>query len=495
MDIVSAHRYLQESLKELRAHHHSLESRPLKAELRHVRTGPGSVHFQIWWTGVSSRVANDLVWDAFDVEIGHAENLNKFTSRVDTAELRVTGGDVLPGFHKPVPDVPLFRYQPQRFRAFVPFAKNLVHLAENSGDTMFTADTINAVAQEYIQNQRDPGALMIRPRITNRNKRELRDITELGLFFCEFNRTGRQIFDFPHTLIEMFRHTDVADIPLDALQFPYPCFYLYFGPQTDLETKPGWHPDGAYVSVLGETKHIQMLLTSAPPDVATYARWLSHHEPIYAQAMSPEMTKIGVGEATEMVLAEKINELRKQINGPGLPIEAAVDDLRAEGVDVPDGMKIGDASQRNARAELEALPAKQAAWREMLNLVVNALAYLSAYPEDIDQRWPDNTPRSLYLQSQDGTPKQKRRARSKLSSLGYTSVHMCGRRIRQNASLPSDPANETSTRKPTWVRGHWVRQPYGPKHSLRRLQWRMPHLRNATETPSPEETGHIYAVS
>jgi hypothetical protein len=79
--------------------------------------------------------------------------------------------------------------------------------------------------------------------------------------------------------------------------------------------------------VIGEAQTINMLLTSAPPDVATYARWTSNPEPVYIQGLSAEKMRIGVGEATDMVLSEKIKELQEQINGPGLPLEAAIQDL------------------------------------------------------------------------------------------------------------------------------------------------------------------------
>ncbi|WP_239057090.1 MULTISPECIES: hypothetical protein [Cutibacterium] len=33
------------------------------------------------------------------------------------------------------------------------------------------------------------------------------------------------------------------------------------------------------------------------------------------------------------------------------------------------------------------------------------------------------------------------------------------------------------------VRGHWTHQPYGPKRSLRRLQWVAPFIRGPQEAP------------
>jgi hypothetical protein len=320
---------------------------------------------------------------------------------------------------------------------------------------------------------------------------------DLGLFFADFCRCGREIFDFPAAMIEMFRKTDVDDIPLAAIKAPYPCFYLYFGPQRDLETKPGWHPDGAYVAIIGagDNTVMQMALTSAPPDEASYAAWLSNPEPAYVQAVAAERLKLGVGEATDLVLSDKMAELRKQIANPpgdGM-IREAVESLGGEGTRL-DGMEFSDNTANFARKELEGLPALHAAWQQMLRLVVNALAYLSAYPEDIRTEWPKKAPQDLCLKLQNGSPKQQQRARSHLAALGFTAIHLCGKGFRDQppeAGLPSAPG-EQAPRKQTWVRGHWYNQAYGPQHSLRRLKWRMPHLRGGEE--SPDEPGHIYLV-
>lgn len=489
-------KYLESNLTALRRHHDksSKGSTLLKAELRHLRIDPTTAHVQIWWVGVPSMVAREFAWDAFDLHFEQPEHLAEFLrGTVDIHGLSLSEADISLAIRRPPPEVPLFRYQPQRYRALVPLAKRMAQLAQGSQQCMFTHETLEAAMRDIATNSPSPASSLLRPRIENPNPRPEKDAAQLGMFFAEFNRCGRQIFDMPSALIERFRLTDVDDIPFDALRLPYESFYLYFGPQLDLETVPGWHPDGAYISTLAATKHIQMLLTSAPPDIGTYAMTNVVPEPVYIQVLTPEKLKVGVGEATEMAFAERMKELREQMEGGG---PSSFDEQNdGEELDLPDGMEVVDVSKEHARQELSMLPAMQAAWRETLKLVVNALAYLSAYPDDIELHWPENTPQTLYSKSQDGTPKQQHRAKSKLASLGFTAIHMCGLRFSKQTSSDNASTADARNQRPTWVRGHWVRQAYGPQWSLRRLQWRMPHLRNASEIGKDDPSGHIYLVT
>lgn len=49
-----------------------------------------------------------------------------------------------------------------------------------------------------------------------------------------FQHNGRNIFDLSKTLAQLFRYTDVEDVPIESVVFPYDVLYLYFGPQHDL---------------------------------------------------------------------------------------------------------------------------------------------------------------------------------------------------------------------------------------------------------------------
>ncbi len=142
MALDEAYLYLRESLQALRAHHnHSSGQESMvrfKAELRRSPLGPNTTHFQVWWVDVPSRVANAFIWDAFNVEATTPADIDNFIEEArKVPSLQISEKEVSRAICKPVQDVPLFRYQPQRFRALVPFAKRLAQLSGST--TMFSS--------------------------------------------------------------------------------------------------------------------------------------------------------------------------------------------------------------------------------------------------------------------------------------------------------------------------------------------------------------------
>lgn len=128
-------------------------------------------------------------------------------------------------------------------------------------------------------------------------------------------------------------------------------------------------------------------------------------------------------------------------------------------------------------------------YRESLRLIVNALCFITAYPEDIEVQWPQATPKKL-LSKTVGTFRESRRTKSKLASLGYIPIHLCGLKIRKIAAEES-----AFPKKPIqghWRRGHWRNQAHGPKLQLHKLIWIMPVMVNTTDEPA---MGHLYLAS
>lgn len=205
------------------------------------------------------------------------------------------------------------------------------------------------------------------------------------------------------------------------------------------------------------------------------------------------MMGMGLGHAIDEVLAAKMAELSKQMRGETAALhQKALAELKAEGL-VSEDTNIRDASVKSASDEFMALPRKHKVWREMLRLVINGIAYLSSYSDDSQRVWSKRTPADLLEQLAKGTPKVQQRAQSKLAALGYVPVHLCGRKFAEMVEQQIDTGSQREGKRPSWVRGSWVWQPHGPQHSLRRLQWRMPHLRNKNEDGEP--LGHLYLAS
>jgi hypothetical protein len=474
--------YLQESLADLVEHRVSVSSGQdqSKVELRHVKDGANILHCQIWWTAVPSSVAHEFMWDAFDVDCPTMADVNEL---LEDASHAVALGSVpaKPLGWRHATDLPLFLIHPQRFRALHPIGKAMAQFSQGKTDCAFNMSGIQAAGDAYMTAQnRDHQRSCLRTQVVRGRNRDMMDMLHLGTFYADFCCAGRNIFNFPPEMTNLFRRTDVSDIPLDLIQFPFRSLYLSFGSQDELEVAPGWLADGAYVSMLGDRSAIQFALTCVPKDPDQYARWLEHPEPVYVQSIGKDKMAMGIGEAAELVFADQLAELRKQIEKP-------------DKHGLPDGVK--DATALFAAAELGHIEGRYRAWEGMLRLVINALAYLSAYPDDIVKQWPKGTPKNLHLLTEDGSFKQKRNAASKLAELGFSEIHYCGKRIQEQADARSRNPDGDSMKTATWVRGHWKKQPYGPALSLRKLQWRMPILRNADSLPDDVAVGHIYQVT
>lgn len=482
MQLSAINEWLSSSNAELRLHRLSClahgELDKTRAEIRIGATSDDTVTVQLWWVGVPSLVAHEFLWDDCEVL---ASDPKAVVSELDIERLGLSVGSATPKvISRPsVTNVPMFEFHPQRFRSLHPLGKEMASSSHN--EIGFTHSTMQRAANSLMAAQRTATQeTPLRNQISHDSRKQFNDVVQLAMFFSDFYAAGKQIFSFPPALSAMFRRTDVNDIPLDALQMPYRTIYLSFGAQADLTTPDGWLVDGAYVSMLGDNEVMQFALTFSPQEHSHYARWAEYVEPVYIQAMNSQMMKIGVGEAADQVLSNKVAELRKQITTPK---ELA----KSEG--------IRDISAENASAELERITELHKVWSEALKLVINALAYLGSYPDDISSKWPDKTPQRLYLQTQDGTDKQRRTAVSKLAALGYTPIHLCGKQFNEQVTETSTRSTDHVANKPTWVRGHWVRQPYGPGRTLRKLQWRMPLLRNANVSETEEPMAHLYLVS
>jgi hypothetical protein len=493
LNFSQANDYLSRSVSELIAHRNSVGN-GREGDLMEVRTAKinGTTVVQIWWTNVPSSVMTKFMWDGVSID-GHDET--RVTELVASLIAMGCVPSKEPLSHRwpeQVPHVPMYDFHPQRFRALIPLAKTAAQVAQ-SGMPAFSIESMRTVGNHLVPADRERIAITpLRLRI-QAPPRSREKVLDTCMFYGDWVQHGRHIFDFPSALAEAFRRTDVDDIPLSAVHFPYDSFYLHFGPQRDLETAPGWHPDGAYVSVIGDPNVklvVNLCLTSIPADPSMALAWDAYPEPVYIQAISSELMGTGIAEAADRVLAEKMATLRKQAGSSDKTLEAAAADLKEAGL-IPEDLKLKDASAHNASSELERLPNLHAAWKEMLRLVINGIAYLSGYGDDVSTDWPAKAPADLLKQQGEGTPKQRQRANSKLAALGYTPVHICGKRFAEQRE--SSSSHREGEKRPVWVRGSWVRQAYGPRHSLRRLQWRMPHQRN--KDAEGEALGHLYLVS
>lgn len=393
---------------------------------------------------------------------------------------------------------PLFRFHPERFKQTRSwYLKPIQALRKNRPAPKSNNEAVmhfNLEAQHIIQESAN---LSARTPLKGRQVGTDALDGELSLFvlFDQFQRCGRQIFDIPPILSEMFRNTDVENVPIDMLHSPYESFFLHFGPQDDLELEENWSVDGAYITHMPKSKLLQVVLVARPKDDAAVRLWHSTPEPCYAFVFDESTATMDVGMALDTVLSAKLAEYDKQIAGGNAEMEAnlkrARGELESRGVDLSKyqiSARVAEGAAKRAQVEKKRFPV----FREALRLVINSICYLTAYPEDSDSVWPDDTPVALRTKAVSSNEKEAKRAKSKLEALGYSAVHTCGQYYRQKEPGLNESTGQTVKRH--WRKGHWLRQFHGEGRLLRKLQWRMPRLINRHLNPDDPVDGHIYMV-
>ena len=105
-----------------------------------------------------------------------------------------------------------------------------------------------------------------------------------------------------------------------------------------------------------------------------------------------------------------------------------------------------------------------------LQLLGNALAYVSAYPEDVREQWQPGTPEAIVIKA-GRAGKEGVNAASRLFSMGFRRV----RRVGEDFEVADEArGGGGGAKSPHWRTGHWRHQAHGPQMSLRKLIWIRP---------------------
>jgi hypothetical protein len=371
---------------------------------------------------------------------------------------------------------PLERYHPERYRLSRPFSRQIITTYRNYtriGNAP-TSDCFQAVA-DCIANSHNN--LPFDERTTS--TRSLMKEISLSMHYASFYIHGRQVFHFNDEISKQFRKTDIDEIKIECLAFPYDVFYMGFGRQFDLRLDDVSFVDGAYISVLGQ-EDLQIMLTTIQDGYDLSKSWILQTDKYYYLSLSLRDRSSNIATVASKALQEDLAERQQD------PLANEPNMMEFQGVTV-----INRRSE-TLKTELEEVGSGYSVFWEALRLVINGLCYVSAYREDIEARYPDDTPSNLLDKLQNPTkPKDSQRAASKLTSMGYTKIHYCGKAFERLKNKDQTTGKEIKTH---WRRGHWRNQPHGSGLLERKLIWIMPVIIRKDRSESLDELGHIYMV-
>ncbi len=392
---------------------------------------------------------------------------------------------------------PLGHFHPERFKATRPYIPQYLatreryrsNLKDNPSTTVAQA-MLQALVMDIVQVQNSLQVKYPRRYADRYDHPSFVMNTEIALSqsYDAFVHDGKQIFQFPQGLTSLFEKTDVDEIPLNEIKTPYHSQYLYFGRQERLEIEAGWFVDGAYVQSTNNPGDLIITLTAGTLDQSQYKKWPIKAEPYFTQSLIGIPTKT-LAEAIHEKTEEEIRLLEEH---RAASADNPKVNFRYEGSD--EIHTATSVSVRNDKKRIEIEKRRFAVYKNTLHLVVNALCYITAYPDDIRAAWPEGTPNSLKQQFNNGTAKEKIKASSRLASLGYSPVHICGKHFNATTEKDHSSGDESEARATHLRRGHWRRQPIGPGRLERKMIWIKPHL-VGFHNDGDDLLGHIYSVT
>lgn len=273
---------------------------------------------------------------------------------------------------------------PERFKALRSHLNPINNLYSKSVDGasgLLTVDQLNVVAMHIRSGINDKKKNF--PFLSGYNSPHPNMVVEselaLTTAYSRFNSKGKNIYQFPVTLVGMLRNTENDDITVEKVKLPHSSLYIHFGSQKDLIIKGVGLLDGAYVESKKTTESHILKITFTTSPVSTDEKWF----------LSPEIYftyEINLNTHCNKNLYTVLNE-----------------------------------GENSLTQQEENFPE----YKKALRLLINALYFTTAFPDYIEEDWGDETPTHLITEAK--TAKEKLKVHASLIKEGYILVNHCGR--------------------------------------------------------------------
>jgi hypothetical protein len=347
---------------------------------------------------------------------------------------------------------------PVRYERSRPFLKRFYTLTRNVPSAELFSAAFQMKIQNMLYDEMVSEEVNHPPELLGDQKRfELKLSRELNFywFYHSWLTNGRNIFHFTKEILEMFDKTDVSQVPLSSIQFPFDSFYISF---VDLDRLYGVDTTGREIYTDGimvvkdlyKPKQLDFFLCSLVKNTKPDKQWLTNK---YASLFG-DWFRVNYTNDSDT------------IDDTGF-IPKFLQDKNDE--DLTAGTRIFFTS--------------------IINLIINSLCYISSDQESVKAEWPGDTPQLILNRLQkSNSKKQSEEIKEQLKSLGFSKVTFLGRDYKSHG-----PSVETgNTLSAHWRRGHWRHQPHGHGLTERKLVWIKPTIVNKDK--GEPEKGKIYEV-
>lgn len=339
---------------------------------------------------------------------------------------------------------------PVRYESSRPFINKLNPLFGNKSLKELNSTPFIMKVQNIIYDEIPEEPIIRVERHLNQSEFELQLARELNFYYFYHNwkLNGRNIFHFSKEILTLFENTDVEELPLEKIKFPFQTFYLSFA---EIDRQYGLDSldnklfmDGVLIAKdFAKKNQIDLFMATTVKGAKPQKEWFYSND--YASLK---------GGWFRINFDSEKNTLKKA----GFLAKAFGTDRNEKKVENT-----------------------QAIFWKYITLALNAVCYLTAEPDKKVTQWTTDTPTHLIEKLKDAKTKHQKEIITKdLNNKGFTKINFIGQDYKRTETTATGKTINTH-----WRRGHW-------RNLETKIIWIPPTIVNREKGDSTG--GHIYDV-
>jgi hypothetical protein len=289
------------------------------------------------------------------------------------------------------------------------------------------------------------------------------------LGYRRFDKSGSNIFHFKKELLGLLEKTDVSDLQICNIKFPFNNFYLSL---RELNKPFSSNPDddtiidGVYINFHDDSK-----------DEVDYHYWISFHLCGFSESKKEIEFKYNVVDKMELASDLSFERSTSKIT----------DAIKLVHQIMSDTLDSKTMTQNDIDTEINYQLEHYKNLKDNLNLFINCILYVSSDKPDIETKYVDGLPSHLKSKFEKANTKHRKYLVEKeIKRFGYSKINLAGKSF-SNHQLIQQVKTEMSSH---WRRGHWRNQLFGKDLNESKIIWIKPTIVNK-EKGEPNK-GHIY---
>ena len=277
---------------------------------------------------------------------------------------------------------------------------------------------------------------------------------------ADFFSGGQVVFHIAPALKEAFLHSDLGDATVRDLKFPYEDSYIHIGADVGLIFNGGrTRLEGVFLSEKTHNDEKSVSMTLVGSLVQSPTHWGERGMETFTFHFAQDEMDMPLLEGAKKHLEDQGRDPSKNDKLSDL---SEFDEAQKAAI-----LESWATRSENRRLHLDNIPVVL----ECVRMVVNALLYVSQYPDDIEDGYQDGFPPGFREKIERSQGKALERNLSKARNSGFTLIKRVGRVFERAMQVEASVEGCSDSPSPHMRRAHWRRQAFGMGLSQRKLIW------------------------